>query len=516
MAQQGEFNQDTLVSFGVQIDTALDQNNHQELRELSDSLRAIIDTGEINDSKKYIAYYYLGNAMQGLHQDIEDYWKAEFSGATIICFRQALYWYQREHVKDLPVLGQITTNLGNHYSAVGRYISAFSQWRTAIDIPPPAEGLYSFFPIAKLAFGRKTWELTASLYDPKHAAIYADYAYSLLSPVWENRTIFLDKDNLENLENDASVGYLLKNFDRPLGPLDDSDILLGHSPEEKSFRRWGLNSGLFINPLNDVSTAACVCHDVMCFPPYRKGEENQPILAASFAAMKSEYAYARFSLYEALHVDKEHHFSDEGLYLIETSESSVQGFRVEKIKSVLRIAFSLFDKIAMLINEYYGMGHSWISFSKVWYQKGQRRYGLLSDEAISNNSFLCALYWLSKDVAPHNEDEERVAFWTDEPTRIIYSLRNHIEHGYVRASGGNNCAGFAFDDTKGAKDYAYIIPYTQLVESALSTLKLAREALIYTGLAIAYSENEKNKERGDLVVPLEMPIVKRTKKFQDS
>ena len=53
------------------------------------------------------------------------------------------------------------------------------------------------------------------------------------------------------------------NFDHDF---DMDSFSLGETSEEQAYREWCLNEGLFLNPLNDVSTASVAAQDVLHLP----------------------------------------------------------------------------------------------------------------------------------------------------------------------------------------------------------------------------------------------------------
>jgi hypothetical protein len=71
-----------------------------------------------------------------------------------------------------------------------------------------------------------------------------------------------------------------------------------------------------------------------------------------FNIMKQEYVSARWMLYEGSMSD-ETHSSGRGVLLYNTLDYQSHGLAVERIKSAFRSAYSLFDKIAQVVNHYW-------------------------------------------------------------------------------------------------------------------------------------------------------------------
>jgi len=58
------------------------------------------------------------------------------------------------------------------------------------------------------------------------------------------------------------------------------------------------------------------------------------------------------------------------------------------------------------------------------------------------------------------------------------------------------------------KDFAYAVSSEVLEKNTITVLKLVRSAMIYFCLAVKYcEENKKNTSSGDLMVPLDTPMI---------
>ena len=93
-----------------------------------------------------------------------------------------------------------------------------------------------------------------------------------------------------------------------------------------------------------------------------------------FNQIKQEYVSARFMVYDALS-SKEAHFSDKDVHLVNTLDYPTYGISIEKIKYSYRSLYSLFDRIAFFINEYFEVGvkDRDVSYRSIWQGKINRK-----------------------------------------------------------------------------------------------------------------------------------------------
>jgi ATP synthase F1 epsilon subunit len=166
-----------------------------------------------------------------------------------------------------------------------------------------------------------------------------------------------------------------------------------------------LRERLFLNPLNDLGELLIAAHDplspVSIVMPLGKG----PYLFSYFNSLKQEFVSARFLLYQGL---RRHgrHFSDRGVKLSDTLDDSVRGLGMEKVKAAFRVAYSLLDKVAFFLNDYFTLRirHQDVSFRDLWYEpkkKGAAKDAtrvLRSQFVDAENLPLRGLFWISKDL----------------------------------------------------------------------------------------------------------------------
>lgn len=145
---------------------------------------------------------------------------------------------------------------------------------------------------------------------------------------------------------------------------------LGRGIREQAYKKWVLKNSLFLNPLNDVFFDSAFAADVLQLPNMLVGDYRAPVFQGFFNQMKQEYISARFFYYQYLEELPEHkiHYSDAGRKLVDTFDYTQLGLRYETLKNSFRMLYSIFDKVAYFINEYFELGvdRKKVSFKSIW------------------------------------------------------------------------------------------------------------------------------------------------------
>ena len=210
--------------------------------------------------------------------------------------------------------------------------------------------------------------------------------------------------------------------------------------------------------------------------------------------MKQEYVSARYLLYEGLHTE-EPHLSDKNVHLENTLDYPVYSFNAEKVRIAMRMAYSLFDKIASFIQYYFELSYiptHKLNFGNVWY-KSQGRNKLAPEFDGHENWPLRGLLWLSKDLEFFSQMYVEASM--DPGAKEIRDTRNELEHGYLKLHepmwAGNN-GGSRLQD-----ELAMSLDRRKFEELSLKSLRKARSALIYLSLAIQQQERTKKDDLDD-------------------
>lgn len=388
---------------------------------------------------------------------------------------------------------QILTNLANQLDTLGRFVEARAYWSAALKIDPT-------FWMARANRGRALMHYAAALYDPGHAAVFAIHSYRDLIGAVEliSKHPHLGDRRLGPIFS-KSAEQIARRYDiETIGRLHKPDVGdLGRESTEREYRRWCLESVLFLNPMNDVEKAPIAAHDGMSLPDFIAAVDEPPIVVGMFNELKQGFASARWMLWEGIQ-SAEPHMSDRHVLLYNTLDYPVYGLAVEKVKIAFRIAYSILDKIAYFLNHYLMLGipEKRVTFRTIW---RERDNGPVRERfAKSENWPFRGLFWLSKDLF-----EEGMRDSTEPEARNLAELRNHLEHKYVKVHEmllPSKVADDPFHDT-----LAYAIQRSDLERRTVRLLQLVRSALIYLSLGMHREEGERAKGKGGPIAT--MPLV---------
>ncbi len=465
--------------------------------------------GKIKSKKeKAKLFYYMGNAYSDsnnlLHIGKKTgwLWQRNELDKMIIYYRTAIS-NEYKPCLDNTIKCQIYTNLGNSFSHIGRYIEAQRHWNKALDIDPD-------FGMAIANKGKGFYEASRILYDETHQGIFLKHAYRLIVNSFakdyskQQKNYFVQY--VQYIEKMLNNDYLNSHF-------VFKEYSFGRSKKEKKYRKWCLRNKLFLNVLNDVGYYSAFAHDVLSTPSIIvEDKDPSPKIQGFFNQIKQEYIVARYLYFTGTEYSDEDKFVNKRSHLIDTLDYPEYGISVEKIRIAFRLAYSVFDKIAFLINEYFNiqMKPTAVSFKRVWGEvdknKNFKLRKLFRDKP---NWALRGLFWLSKDLFELDEGYKKAI----EPTaEELANIRNSLEHKYLKLHWMYR------EGNKGDLHYdtlAYSITKTEFEEKTLNLLSLVREAIIYTSLAIHIEEiqNKKDRENYDndkikLNVPLFLPEYK--------
>ncbi len=442
--------------------------------------------------------YYLANAwanlrilLRGGKEKLWD-WEQEELEKEIIHLRLAL---QGDDLQGLTREERcpIITNLGNTLNHIGRFIEAIECWDEVIKID------HSF----AMAMGNRGIGLihyASVLYDNGHQLILLksaqkDLKNALSGELHEEARQGFNR-HLEWL-NSLALGKDVESY----------KYFLGSSKGEIQYRKWCLHNRLFLNPLNDLGPYPIGARDIFSTPPIVTGISQGPYYQGYFNQMKQEFVSARFLYYEGIN-DKQAHFSDKEVLLINTLDYPAYSLAIEKVKAAFKVAYSIFDKIAYFFNHYLGLSinEKKVSFRTLWYEMQSRQKGLRHDFRQRQNWPLRGLFWLSKDLY---EDKQGFKQSIEPSAQELCKIRNHLEHKYLKlhnefwvTSTVDNHEAVSLSIDK----LAFSMDRYEFEEKTLRLLKMIRSALIYLSLAIHCEENQRAKERNaDDIIPV-MPL----------
>ena len=277
----------------------------------------------------------------------------------------------------------------------------------------------------------------------------------------------------------------------------------GRSKTERAYRRWCLEHRLFLCPLNDLGPHFAAATDDLMLPPLIEGLNDRPDghlpppIVGFFSQMKQEYASARFMLFEGMSSTRVH-FSDRGVTLTDTLDYPLYSLASERVRTAFRIAYSLLDKVAFLVDRYWNLGKipDRISFKNVWMVENKAPLLPLFEKC--DNLPLRGLFWLSKELF-----DDQLKQTTAADARELHSIRNALEHTYLRVSEGW-AKPFMINGTSNGS-FGIAIGSDELEAKAIRVMQMARSSLFYVSFAIGVEERKKQVANPDRYI-VSMPL----------
>ena len=382
---------------------------------------------------------------------------------------------------------QILTNYANLLNMVGRTIDAVAVWDSALKVIPDFAmacgnrgcGLKTYAGMA--SNNRERAILALHAFDSLHSAISEDSIWDSIDP---RAALKYFSDEAENISIRVNIDAV-----RAMQNLDFGRE--GRSNDERNYRQWCLKHRLFLRPLNDLGPHLAAATDTLMLPPLIEGLNERPNghlpppVMGFFSQMKQEYVSARYMLYEGISSTKIH-FSDRGVSLTDTLDYPLYSLASERVRSAFRIAYSLLDKTAFLVDNYWNLGKKpeRISFKNVWMIENKAR--LLPQFEGHDNLPLRGLYWLSKELF-----DEDIKQTTAVDARELHSIRNALEHAYLRVTEGWAKV-FTINESNN-NGFGISIGSDELEAKAIRIMKIARSALLYLSFAIGAEEQKKRQ-----------------------
>jgi len=397
-----------------------------------------------------------------------------------------------DYLDDLPVerVVKTYTDFANLLSRLGRVVEALRWYDNALKMDPD-------HAMALGNRGQCKMEYASLLFTEGHGPMFLHSAYNDLEKSLEHSedlypraeaTFQHFKDQVERFSDDRAA---VENHE---------EYELGDSEWDEEYHEWILEKGLYLNPLNDISTHSSVAHDYFHLPNMLLPEDEDFPYPGIYNQVKQEFASARYLYFEGVESEDDGgHFSDRGVKLPDTLDYAVYGYRTEQVKTALRLSYSIFDKIAEIINHYFGVGQEDPNFNQVWHQGGDYNQGLAEPFRDTDNWPLNALFWIKKDF--HHSISERDEDSVVTVAHELESLRQMVEHDYTKVYHDGIVS--SPPENRAIEDSLYdSIGEEELQAAALEMLRLARAALIYISLAIHFEEEKKREELDGETLPV--------------
>ncbi|MBX3492637.1 MAG: hypothetical protein KF899_06740 [Parvibaculum sp.] len=380
---------------------------------------------------------------------------------------------------------QILTNHANLLNIVGRSIDAIALWDKALKIIPG-------FAMARGNRGYGLKGYAGMVVDDRARATLALQAFDGL------RSTMADDALHDSIDPRAALAFFAGQAQELAGAVNIDAVRAtqdldrgeeGRSKVERAYRRWCLEHRLFLCPLNDLGPHLTAATDDLMLPPLieevndRPDGHLPPPIVGFFSQMKQEYVSARFMLFEGMSSTRVH-YSDRGVTLTDTLDYPLYSLASERVRTAFRIAYSLLDKVAFLVDRYWALGKApdRISFKNVWMVENKAR--LLPQFEKRDNLPLRGLFWLSKELF-----DDQLKQTTAADARELHSIRNALEHTYLSVSEGW-AKPFMINGTND-KGFGVAIGSDELEAKAIRVMQMARSALFYVSFAIGVEERKK-------------------------
>ena len=265
------------------------------------------------------------------------------------------------------------------------------------------------------------------------------------------------------------------------------------SDEDMDYRLWCIDNVLFLNPLNDVIQQNIVARDILHTPTMTLKREDKPIYQSIFNQIKQEFVTARFFFYDGVYHDGTH-FSDREVTLYRVFDLPLYSINIEKVKIAFRLCYSIFDKIAYLLNIYLNLDidKNKVTFRNIWHESGNVKNPIRTDIFNTYNLALQGLFWLSKDLYEKNSSP------IEPEAKEIATIRNYIEHKSFKVVEAKNPCWNEAPET-------YEIEEDAFYDKTMRLLRLTRSALLYLSFAI-YAEESHKTPLGE-IMPIEMELL---------
>lgn len=470
--------EDIVVGLGILFE-------HGRAQNIPEFIRKGLDLGgniEFNDfilEQEQAYHFNMANGWSYLHRinaseehlEISEFLPEELE-SQIIHLRTAL-----AISNELPAdtrKSEVLTNLGNLFNTIGRFSESLQYYREALLITPGFGQTLANYSNTVLGYARILYDGGQQLYFFKEA--YNKLDDSLKAKLYDEtrNNVKMVREQIESLFNNNELQYDFK----------EGSFELGDTVEEITYRKWVLKNVLFLNPMNDVTTESIAAHDCLLLPSLTSNDNTPEFYQILFNQIKQEYSTARYMFYESYHSSNPH-YSDRGNLQLDFSKGINYSLAVEKLKTTFKICYSIFDKIAYLLNDYLELEWSLnsVSFRRIWYsnRKGSGVSVLDKISATENWAFR-GLFWLNKDFY-----EKSVPYLTSiEPeSRELADIRNFMEHKSFNII--SNSMEIPIENL----DKSYWIKREDLEQKTLALMQKVRAAMIYLSLGINIEEYKK-------------------------
>lgn len=405
------------------------------------------------------------------HLEIEEFQTKELE-QQIIHLRLAL-----SISDELPAdtrKSEVLTNLGNLFNTIGRFSESLKYYREALEITPEFGQTLASHSNTVFGYARILYDGGQQTYFLKNA--YEGFGDALKRKLYDEtrRNVKIMREHIASIFNNNELEHNYK----------ESFFSLGETPEEVTYRNWVLNNVLFLNPMNDVTKESIAAHDCLFLPSLTSKDNRPEFYQILFNQIKQEFATARYLYYEG-HNSSIPHFSDKGNLQLDFSKGVNYSLAVEKLKIAFKTCYSIFDKIAYLLNDYLELGWNLksVSFRRIWYSNTKSNGIRVLDKINETENWAFrGLFWLNKDFY-----DKSIPYLTSiaPESKELADIRNYLEHKSI------NVISNSMEVPTEKERKSYWIKREDLEKKTLVLMQTVRAAMIYLSLGINLEEYKK-------------------------
>jgi tetratricopeptide (TPR) repeat protein len=390
----------------------------------------------------------------------------------------------KEHFRDALNSGEesapnvrkrIFVNYGNCLDMLGRGVEAFDAYDTAIAIDEHFS----------MAIGNRANALLyfADISGSYRKEIYVE-AYQAIKSIIDNRDLIAVGGLGARKSFEDELGRIASHF-KDRGDLTKTLVRPKYSSASlSSFEAYYLafctKEKLFLNfHVHDTQCESAITDPI--FPSLKALTEvgTSYRLANNINQIKENYAVARLLLVQSQFKREDFSNISRRTTFLTSSDNARFDLYSGLLKSAFTEAYNILDKIAVFINDYYGLGLPirYVYFTSIWQKDGKKRDGRIEggrirDEVLeSDNISLYALYDIFQDFnSGYYEHLKTVRDASTHRTLVVY------DPAVAGSDKGND------------KDS---IGYDKMLSETISLLRLAKSSIIYLINCVNIEENTK-------------------------
>jgi len=531
----------------------------------------LLAEGRYKKNVTHLHYYNLANGYDSLYRlnwnnskGLKQILHNEYLQKAKMYFRKAL---EEDDNLEFKLKKQLLTNYANCLLNLGRSL----------------EALYLYDEVLKMdsTFGMALGNYAEAMMN--FANISGAYRTTICIDAYHKFKTALKDQSL------PQTGGLVaqENFKRKLKQIENwlnkNNVSLRKLPQHKRYKRKGLSdfekfyldicsaNKLFLNFHIHDSTCNASIVDPISISITTHVEDNYTFyeLSKNVNQIKEDFTTARLLLCQSQYERKDFNRISKRTDYVYALDYSMFNLYCGLLKSAFTQAYNILDKIALFINEYYGLGMNptKISFMNIWKEKGALKTRILDSE----NLTLYALYdiyldfecgetsekleKLPENLQPNDLSKYRISYEAPKQLLVLKGIMKEEEKDgllklstetsyqeaikrlfqrsrgyYKRIKDIRNTITHRrlviFDSTctnDSDKDlHKDNIGYETMLSETINLFKLVKSAIIYLVNAIEVEERKKRKEAKGPIVPMYadteqiLPFFRNRKKFHKS